>query len=243
MQNKEEKFSPFITNDEEKELIIWQICDSSLPVGSFAHSFGLEAAKQNGFLNETKQLIEFIECSLWNFSSFNFVFLTKIFESPSLPGLSRVNAIYHASLLNAVSRKASIAQASSFLRLVENLFEPMKNDCSFIRDKIKASSGQSSLHYTPLFGYFCCKMGFDLHKAKKLGLYLLARDLISAATRLSLIGPLQGSHLLRSFGPCLQNIIKNSCPSGNLSNASHSEPLIDLLQGAHEKLYSRLFSS
>jgi urease accessory protein UreF len=142
----------------------------------------------------------------------------------------------------------------------------------------------------------------DLSTAVRMLLFVTARDMLSAATRLSLIGPMQAAQALAGLTAFIETLLASTTSTGNSSttgttssgssassssssalfeqdseqltdsvHSSHSsdvveqsssnssssgsncrssaavvwqvDPIQEILQGSHEKLYSRLFNS
>ena len=52
-----------------------------------------------------------------------------------------------------------------------------------------------NFHFAPIFGCLCGRLGITLPILERMYMRMLLRDLISAATRLSVLGPLEGSRL------------------------------------------------
>ena len=84
------------------------------------------------------------------------------------------------------------------------------------------------------------------------------RDALSAATRLNLIGPLEAAASMRrcshrcdemataaasSAAALRADASKDFAVAAAVSRAANTSPLTDLIQGGHDALYSRLFSS
>nr|KYP73196.1 hypothetical protein KK1_005812 [Cajanus cajan] len=133
----------------------WQLLDSLLPTGGFAHSFGLEAAVQSHLVSNSNDLKTFI---------------IHILENTG-------------SLLLPFVYSASIAY-----------------------------------------------------------MFITMRDMISAATRLNLIGPLGAALLQHQVAPIAEVILEKWMNRG-VEEACQTMPLLDTVQGCHGYLFSRLFSS
>jgi urease accessory protein len=76
----------------------------------------------------------------------------------------------------------------------------------------------------------------------RLALFVVIRDLVSSAVRLNVLGPLRAQTLLLEVGPL---IARAADPDGVPSpyEAVQTAPVMDVLQNAHDGLYSRLFQS
>lgn len=84
---------------------------------------------------------------------------------------------------------------------------------------------------------------------------LVLRDLVSAASRLNLLGPIEGSRLQAEYSNKLENLLKYSRPGedklpswGDVQFYNNEIPcqtsfMTDLVQARHDLLYSRLFNS
>jgi urease accessory protein len=97
-------------------------------------------------------------------------------------------------------------------------------------------------HHAPIFGLVCLHAGLDIATAQKLFLFHVLRDMISAAVRLAIFGPLEGALLQRKTAEACQRIYCRHC-STSIGDLHQTNPLLELIQGKHESLYSRLFSS
>jgi urease accessory protein len=101
-------------------------------------------------------------------------------------------------------------------------------------------------HQAPLFGWLCRALGVDVDTTSRMFCYLVLRDLMAAATRLGLVGPLQAVRLQMSLYQDAEATVMRCLEEGGSERGGgprQDNPLLDILQGAHEKLYSRLFIS
>lgn len=71
---------------------------------------------------------------------------------------------------------------------------------------------------------------------------LFARSLISAAVRMNLLDPYEAQTVLCHLEDDMYRAASNN-RSRQLLDAVPTEPFLDLIQGAHEKLYTRMFHS
>lgn len=104
-----------------------------------------------------------------------------------------------------------------------------------------------------MFGALTGALGFEASTAKRMFLYMSLRDMLSAATRLNLVGPMEAAKMLREMGMLAEQTVEAADKRaaervrdgdlGELGNSASAAPLLDLLQGCHPSMYSRLFSS
>ena len=74
------------------------------------------------------------------------------------------------------------------------------------------------------------------------GLYVTARALFSSSVRLGLIGPLQGQTLLYQLIGQLDALVDRARDL-TPKDAAQTAPLLEIMQGGQDRLYSRLFQS
>ncbi|KAI9595604.1 hypothetical protein BDF19DRAFT_496008 [Syncephalis fuscata] len=107
-------------------------------------------------------------------------------------------------------------------------------------------------HLSITFGLSCAAMGVQLDRTRHLFLFLYTRNLFSSAVRLNLVGPYRAQRLLYQLSlKATKAIQKHMHQAQGASAAGESAvtataqiaPLLDLFQGAHDRLYSRLFHS
>ncbi|RYR00312.1 hypothetical protein Ahy_B07g088435 [Arachis hypogaea] len=218
----------------------WQLLDSLLPTGGFAHSFGLEAAVQSNLVSNPDELKTFIIHVLENTGSLLLPFVHSASVSPNLETWHNLDKILDATLTNEVSRKASISQGSALMRVGSAVFSELPS----LKTMRNASlgSGTVSFHHAPIFGLICGTLGLDSTDSQRAYMYITMRDVISAATRLNLIGPLGAAVLQHQLVPNAEGILEKwkNC---DVDDACQVAPLLDIVQGCHGYLFSRLFSS
>ncbi|HTV76324.1 MAG TPA: hypothetical protein VMD57_04930, partial [Candidatus Baltobacteraceae bacterium] len=66
--------------------LVWQLVDSTFPIGGFAHSLGLEAAWQHGEVRGREDLVSFLEASLHQLGHAALPFVTAAFDEPEKLG-------------------------------------------------------------------------------------------------------------------------------------------------------------
>ncbi|KAB1227414.1 Urease accessory protein F [Morella rubra] len=218
----------------------WQLLDSILPTGGFAHSFGLEAAIQTRIILGPEDLRTFVIHVLENTGSLLLPFVYSATRSPDLETWHKLDKTLNAMLTNEVGRKASIAQGSALMRVAAAVFSEIPSLKS-MRDTC-LGSGIVSFHHAPIFGLICGLIGLDGGTSQRAYLFITMRDVISAATRLNLVGPMGAAMLQHQIAGVAEVILEKWMDRG-VEEACQTAPLLDTVQGCHAYLFSRLFCS
>ncbi|KAJ3681963.1 hypothetical protein LUZ60_014536 [Juncus effusus] len=218
----------------------WQLLDSVLPTGGFAHSYGLESFLQSNLVKTAHDLKPFIIQVLQNTASLFLPFIHTLNKSPDTDTWVRLDNLLEATLTNEIARKASSSQGSALLRVSASVFREIT-----ILKEVRADfvgSGSVQFHHACVFGFLTGLLGLDSATAQRAYLFFALRDVISAATRLNLVGPIAGSVLQREIVPIAEEIFQR-LKDRPVQDAYQSNPLLDTVQGCHAYLFSRLFCS
>lgn len=218
----------------------WQMLDSILPTGGFAHSYGLEAAIQARIVSNLDDLRTYIIHLLENTGSLLLPFVYSAIISPNHQTWYKLDKMLDAMLTNEVGRKASIAQGSALLRVASSVFSEIPS-LKMIRDMF-LHSGVVSFHHAPIFGLVCGLLRFENETSQRAYMFITIRDVISAATRLNLIGPLGAAVLQHEIAFVAEDLLKKWM-NREADDACQTAPLLDTVQGCHGYLFSRLFCS
>ncbi len=215
--------------------IFWQLADSAFPSGGFAHSAGLEAAVQLGEVTGAGGLEAFLSRSLWQAGALALPLAAAAHADPD--GLPEVDRICEAMMPNHVANRASRAQGRAFLRAAAAAFpaaaEPLEA-CAW-RERLAG-------HLAPVEGAVLRLLGAGREQAQRLLLFLGLRGIVSAGVRLGLVGPLEGQAIQGRAAGLAEQVLA-ACGDRSLDEAAQVDPLLDLLQGHQDRLYSRLFQS
>jgi urease accessory protein len=225
---------------EPSLLALMQLADSGLPTGSYAFSNGLEGAYHLGLLNSARALEEFLCCAVEAVVCAEIPFVQSCFalEDADWRAVGDITVYYDATQTAPSVLHASLVTGKNWLRLLEGLYQ--QAGLSALRQRLLAE--KLPLHFTIVFALSLKRVGFSLEQAKRLLLFQSLRDQVSAAVRLGLVGPLEAARRLRSLNEYGEAALARS-GARCYRQAYRCVPQLDIAQGMHGYLYSRLFQS
>src|SRR5713226_8337825 len=138
--------------------LIWQLADSALPTGSFAHSFGLEAAWHQGEV-DAASLPLFVRDVIAQAGRGALPFVTAAHDAiEDLPAIDTIDGACDAFLRSVVSNRASRIQGRAWLATMERAFPRPRvlALCKHVRARSLAR------HYAPVSGATLRALDVDL---------------------------------------------------------------------------------
>jgi len=217
--------------------LLWQILDSGFPTGGFAHSGGLEAAWQHGEVPNRQELQGFAQASLWQAGRSQLPVVLATYRRPEQ--LAELDELYHAFTSNHVANRASRAQGRALTTALQRVF-PQNRELNSSPSQSPAPIGHP--HFAPAFGAAMRHCGVEEPSAAGAFLFNHLRGLLASAVRLNSIGPMEAQALQFQLFPLARQIAEQ-CATLGIEDAAQCAPLLDLWQGAQDRLYSRLFQS
>jgi urease accessory protein len=216
------------------DLHLWQLADSAFPTGSFAHSWGLEAAWQSGEVPDLAALRRFVRDALEQAGRGVVPLLNAAHREPGrLPALDATADLF---LTNPVANRASRAQGRAFSSTCARVWPSPA--VSAVDGQVRQVCG----HAGPAMGAMLNALDVSEDDARRLCLYGTARGVLAAAVRLGIAGSYDAQRLQHEAAPALQAVAER-CAGLDENDLAQTAPLLDLLQAAHDRLYSRLFQS
>lgn len=214
--------------------LAWQVVDSAFPVGVFAHSWGLETAWQAGHVDDERALRGFLAESIQQTGWSVLPVMTAAHRAPER--LEELDALSHAFLTNSVANRASRVQGRTLAATAARVWpSPAMNGLHARVQDIRA-------HVAPISGIVFRTLGLAEDVAQRAVLYSAARGVLSAAVRLGIVGSYRAQGMQHEAAARLDATL-TQCRGLAAEEICQTAPMIDLLQGAHDRLYSRLFQS
>jgi urease accessory protein len=211
--------------------LLWQLADSAFPTGGFAHSLGLEAAWQHGEVQNRVELASFLEAGLQQLGQASLPFVMA--AHAELGKLAELDQLCDAFTSNHVANRASRGQGRAFLAAVRRIYK--------LEDESHTLEAPFA-HYAPVFGSSLRQLGIDRETTARIFFFNQLRSVLAAAVRLNIIGPMEAQMLQQRIAVTAEEILTR-CEPLSLDDLAQTSPLLDLWQGAQDRLYSRLFQS
>ncbi len=225
------------------DFLLWQLADSAFPTGGFAHSAGLEAAWQHGEVRHRADLVSFLHAALQQAGRGLLPFVNAAHAEPD--NVAEIDRLCHAFTTSHVANRASRLQGQAFVVAVERIFAERRAPApreSRPQKRAELKLCAPHTHLAPVFGAALRQLGVPHETTARLFLFNHLRSLLAAAVRLNIAGPMEAQVLQHQLAPRAQELL-TECAALTLDDIAQTSPLLDLWQGAQDRLYSRLFQS
>ena len=160
-----------------------------------------------------------------------------------------IDRLMSASTTSSVARRASCLQGIGMIRAYAAAFDETADILKALKRRIMSASTKSGFergHGSTVFGATCAILKTSDVECVNMFLYCLCRDMVSAAVRMNLVGPLEGSGIIRQVTRNVEEIVRERVIEGadiDVKGAFMSSPILEILANSHERLYTRLFNS
>jgi urease accessory protein len=151
-----------------------------------------------------------------------------------------------------VASRASTMQGSGMLRAFSKAFPQIEPGLKALKKRVlrvDPTLADCTGHASTCFGAVCGMLGIDDETCCSMFLYTTARDMVNAAVRMNLIGPLEGGRLTNALCNAIEELLAQQIVPKLLNGDMKADfahqvcPLIEILSNAHDRLYTRLFNS
>jgi len=225
-------------------LRLLHLADSGLPVGTLAHSFGLESLAAAGLL-APPGLPDFFRGHLEEAGMVDAVFCREAFrlgrQSEEMFSFDRwieINDRLSALKAARESRAGSAALGQHFVVAVLGVA-----DCSLLREAWEATRrAHAVVHHCTAFGLTVSVLGIEEEQAVTGYLHQATAALVSACQRLLPIGQSEALRVLWNLKPVMRETARRS-REYKIDDVSCFMPLLDWGAMEHPALSTRLFIS
>ncbi|KAI5819878.1 UreF-domain-containing protein [Pyronema omphalodes] len=235
------------------------LSDSALPLGSFAFSSSLESFLAHASHNSNPHLqshqraparelvFTFLQYSLLSVSTTVLPFVTAVYHTPE--SAANLDDELDASTLCPVAKRASVSQGRALVGVWEKSLVALCSDTE-LRSCVKEyknafrKPGEAQGHLPVAWGLVCRAAGLALEDVQYIFVLNHAKAVLSAAVRLGAIGPYESQKILA--GEEIRRLLMEAVERGGrlrTDEVGQTVPAVDLWQGRHELLYSRVFNS
>lgn len=228
--------NPYAAPPPDPTWAVWQLLDSAFPIGGFAHSAGLEASHQGRMLSSSDDLADFLRARLREAGTGPLVFTRYAHEQPTR--FRELDQRLDAFLLNQPAHQASTRQGLALISAARRAFAHL--DFADLDDATRL--GGSPGHLATVMGHVTRRLGVPCDTALRMAAFAELRTVLSAAVRLNLAGPLEAQRLLHDAQADTDQTVAHAL-SLTLDQVHQSTPLLELVQGQQDRLYSKLFQS
>ena len=223
-------------------LSLLQLSDPALPIGSYAHSNGLETYVQQGIVKDFATAKEFItEMLSQNIQYTDAAFVSLAFDAAKHSDFKRILALDDEC--TAVKMPREIRQASQKLgmRLIK-IFQKICDSEIAAKYKETIDKQNATGHYSIAFGVYAYALGIAKEEALTGFYYNASAGMVTNCVKLVPLSQQNGQELLFSLQPLINQLVRNSLhPDIDLIGLCCAGFDIRCMQ--HEQLYSRLYMS
>jgi urease accessory protein len=216
--------------------LVLQLADAAFPAGGFAHSAGLEAARQLGETTTREALDRFVEDALWQAGHAALPVALAAHSAPD--DVPRLDDLADVLVTTPLANRASRAQGRALLAASVRIFDEPR--IAHLESIVRAKKTPG--HHAPMFGAIVATLGVSRDDAARIFLHLALRTVTSAAVRLGLVGAHEGQSIQHASAPLLESVLTACAPLG-VDDVAQTAPLLEIVGAQHDALYSRLFQS
>ena len=234
--------------DPESFLSLLQFTDGLFPMGSYAHSLGLETYVAEGTIRDAKGVEHFLLSFLQGSVAPTDAVAALSSWRAALAGRSAkrqcvtIDHSLEAMKLASELRDASRQMGRQMLRIAANLGGPFALK-GLTADLFSAvQSEETAGHHAMVFGVVGAALGWQERETACAFLYSTCAGLVAAALRLLPLGQVAGQQILWSLATPIATV-GDEIQGTNMADIWSFSPGIEIAAMRHAKLDARLFRS
>jgi urease accessory protein len=215
--------------------LLLQLADAAFPSGGFAHSGGIEAAVTIGGAVDPEWLLD---AALWQAGWTALPFVGAAARAHAdVQALAALDAHHDATLASEVGNRASRALGRSLASAVVRAFDAHEGVRAVV---LTARLG--TCHHAPVHGALHGALGIAPRDAQIAFLHGAARQALSSAIRLGIVGPLEAQSIQAGRAALLGKIL-DTCANVDVDDVAQTSPLLEMWGAMHDRLDARMFQS
>jgi urease accessory protein len=160
--------------------------------------------------------------------------LNAAYAGPSK--FDELDELADAFLINPVANRASRVQGRALAATAARIWPDRA--VSAVAARVEGGIG----HQGPVMGAVFAAMPLPLAVAQRVCLYTAVRGVLAAAVRLGIAGNYESQRLQYDLGGSIA-AVADRARDFDQRDLAQTAPIVDVLQAAHDRLYSRLFQS
>ncbi len=216
------------------------LSDPTLPIGGYAHSYGLESYVQRGVVDSVDSARRFVRNSLFYSAKYNDGLYVRLaheaMQTGDLELLARLD-----EECTALKSPMEIRQASLKLgvRLLKIFSRELKGERVEMLDRLTKSGGG---HYPIIYGAVAALLGLELVETVLSFYYNMMVCMVTNAVKLIPLGQLSGQDVIFELERELEQLTADTIALDSEMRGVCAVGF-DIKSMQHERLYSRLYMS
>lgn len=223
-------------------LHLLRLSDGLLPIGSYAHSAGLETYVQHGHVSDMHTALDFIRKQLTNNIRYNDAALVSLaWESAgnkNIDDIIELDQLANAIKIPSELREASVKTGGRLLKIFSGQIS-----IPFFLEYLEACSLRNAhSHFSIVFGCIAACLGISRSDTLTGYCYSVTNGFVNNAVKMVPLSQYDGQKILHSLYTEMQEVVSlNIQPDKDLVGFCNIG--FDIRSMQHEKLYSRLYMS
>ncbi len=216
------------------------LSDPTLPIGGYAHSYGLESYVQQGRVCSVDSTREFISNSLqYNLKYNDALYVRLAWEATSTKDFERLSLLDEESTALKSAKEIRLASLKLGVRLLKIFNRHLSGEGVEMLEGIVRSGGGN---YATIYGSVASLLGLPLRETLLSFYYNTMVCMVTNAVKLIPLGQLSGQDIIFEMEEGLERLVEQTI-SLDESMRGVCAVGFDIASMQHERLYSRLYMS